>query len=663
MIKSLFSLLLFAVMALAQPTAPGDTAQNVRFAGGTKTAGYCLVWDAYGRATSATCGAGGGEVNAGANLGSGSVIYTGKSGVNLQFRSFTVGSNKLSVTQNTNDLAFDVIPANILLSSLGGSLNLSQITQGGATVGQLLQWNGTTWIPASVSGGGGPANTDALAEGSTNLYSTTGRIRAALSVTGILSYNNGTGVFSCSNCADITSSYSNPSWISALAYSKITGVPSFQLTSEKAAALGYASLDSSTLVPRAQLGTGTPNSTNFLRGDGTWTNPAGSVNTLLSGASVGTRPGLNFIPGTDIDLTITDDAGNNRVNATIGMNLNLASSLTMKMARTSGTVLTFNTGASPTNPHNVRIGSLKYGVTAASTATITAGTGSGNAYYYTSSAGTLTLGHNTSNTISNSGTGITIVGGISAYPAGSIPHYSIDVVSGAWGTSITDDRAPYSVAPDITSTGGTVAITKTLGGVNLEASGYATVAEEGSSLTQRSILNFIGVSMTCVDNAGATRTDCTLSAGGGSPGGSGTELQYRSGASTFGAVTGSSTSGGNITIVGSGTFGANGRALITQNGAGTGVLTLTDPSLNSVQFGAYAGIVSGATAYIGFSNTTQRVVFPDTFGMQLKTASKPSCVAADRGTIFYVAGGAGVLDTLEICRKDAADAYAWVSLF
>lgn len=41
---------------------------------------------------------------------------------------------------------------------------------------------------------------------------------------------------------------------------------------------------------------------------------------------------------------------------------------------------------------------------------------------------------------------------------------------------------------------------------------YATVAEEGTPLTQRTILNFIGSSVTCVDNAGATRTDCSADA-------------------------------------------------------------------------------------------------------------------------------------------------------
>ena len=36
-----------------------------------------------------------------------------------------------------------------------GSLALARIAQSGATSGQVLQWNGTTWTPATVSGGGG----------------------------------------------------------------------------------------------------------------------------------------------------------------------------------------------------------------------------------------------------------------------------------------------------------------------------------------------------------------------------------------------------------------------------------------------------------------------------------------------------------------------------
>jgi len=45
------------------------------------------------------------------------------------------------------------------------------------------------------------------------------------------------------------------------------------------------------------------------------------------------------------------------------------------------------------------------------------------------------------------------------------------------------------------------------------------------------------------------------------------------------------------------------------------------------------------------------------------TGTKPTCDAAHRGQVWYDAGGAGVADTYEICRKDAADAYAWTALY
>lgn len=50
-------------------------------------------------------------------------------------------------------------------------------------------------------------------------------------------------------------------------------------------------------------------------------------------------------------------------------------------------------------------------------------------------------------------------------------------------------------------------------------------------------------------------------------------------------------------------------------------------------------------------------------GVQWVTGSKPACNAGNRGLVWYVAGGAGVLDTFELCRKAADDSYAWVSLF
>jgi len=48
---------------------------------------------------------------------------------------------------------------------------------------------------------------------------------------------------------------------------------------------------------------------------------------------------------------------------------------------------------------------------------------------------------------------------------------------------------------------------------------YSTIQEESVSLTQRAILNFLGTSMTCVDNGGTLATDCTITGGSGSANG------------------------------------------------------------------------------------------------------------------------------------------------
>ena len=65
-----------------------------------------------------------------------------------------------------------------------------------------------------------------------------------------------------------------------------------------------------------------------------------------------------------------------------------------------------------------------------------------------------------------------------------------------------------------------------------------------------------------------------------------------------------------------------------------------------------------ATVSVPVSNTIQIEK-----AVQWTTGTRPTCDSTTRGTVWYVAGGAGVADTFEVCRKDAADTYAWVSLF
>jgi hypothetical protein len=63
------------------------------------------------------------------------------------------------------------------------------------------------------------------------------------------------------------------------------------------------------------------------------------------------------------------------------------------------------------------------------------------------------------------------------------------------------------------------------------------------------------------------------------------------------------------------------------------------------------------------TNVTLDVNLPPDGGIRWVTGTRPTCDSGHRGTVFYVAGAAGMLDTFELCRKDAGNAYAWVSLF
>lgn len=62
---------------------------------------------------------------------------------------------------------------------------------------------------------------------------------------------------------------------------------------------------------------------------------------------------------------------------------------------------------------------------------------------------------------------------------------------------------------------------------------YATIQDEGTPLTQRTTLNFIGSGVTCADDAGNTRTNCTISGGGSSlPVVDSTAVVYKTGDAT-----------------------------------------------------------------------------------------------------------------------------------
>jgi hypothetical protein len=50
-------------------------------------------------------------------------------------------------------------------------------------------------------------------------------------------------------------------------------------------------------------------------------------------------------------------------------------------------------------------------------------------------------------------------------------------------------------------------------------------------------------------------------------------------------------------------------------------------------------------------------------GLQiLTTATQPPCNASTRGTLWFVQGGSGVADSLQLCYKNAANLYSWQTI-
>ena len=109
----------------------------------------------------------------------------------------------------------------------------------------------------------------------------------------------------------------------------------------------------------------------------------------------------------------------------------------------------------------------------------------------------------------------------------------IDVTLTAY-TTVYDDGVAQSQQPFlnfISGTGQTITCANnatstrtdcTFTASGAAGSGYATVQNNGSSLTQRTVVNFINgtnATMSCVDNGGSSRTDCTVAASGAAGGG------------------------------------------------------------------------------------------------------------------------------------------------
>lgn len=96
------------------------------------------------------------------------------------------------------------------------------------------------------------------------------------------------------------------------------------------------------------------------------------------------------------------------------------------------------------------------------------------------------------------------------------------LLSGSIGTNgqVLTTGGPGTVPTWTTPTGG---------------SGYATIQDEASNLTQRTTVNFTGTGVSCADDAGNTRTNCTINSGSASAGGASGNVQFNDAGTLAGA--------------------------------------------------------------------------------------------------------------------------------
>ncbi len=73
-------------------------------------------------------------------------------------------------------------------------------------------------------------------------------------------------------------------------------------------------------------------------------------------------------------------------------------------------------------------------------------------------------------------------------------------------------------------------------------------------------------------------------------------------------------------------------------------------------------VANNGNVGVGTSSPTQK--FEVNGGVRINPATtKPACDSTSGGTFWYTAGGPGVKDSVEVCAKDAANNYAWRTIY
>lgn len=243
---------------------------------GTNNLGYEWI------AMDATANANG-EINTYSSVGTGSIITKTKTGVDFQFRSFIAGSNRLTLTQNSNDLTFDVNEANFTTSrpptahstshKSGGSDVLDLDTIGAGTdittnnasttkhgLLKKLSNTATTYMDGtgnwSTPAGGGGGSSDTFSTLGTGLAWTVAKVAGVFQFKSVIAGSSRLTIASNTNDLTLDVAQANLS----IAYSQLTAVPSTIVKTDQPNAFGtFLQIFQSSMVkimnPLATFGT------------------------------------------------------------------------------------------------------------------------------------------------------------------------------------------------------------------------------------------------------------------------------------------------------------------------------------------------------------------------------------------------------------------------
>ncbi len=92
------------------------------------------------------------------------------------------------------------------------------------------------------------------------------------------------------------------------------------------------------------------------------------------------------------------------------------------------------------------------------------------------------------------------------------------------------------------------------------------------------------------------------------------------------------------------------------------IYTTDNGNLTFIPNGTGNVLITNGSVGIGTTSPGQKLEING--GIRLNTTTaKPTCDSTVRGTFWSVQGGTGVKDTVEVCAKDATDAYAWRPIY